>query len=388
VVGIEKFGMISLAQAFTSYLMVFTDYGFNLSATRDTALHKADSNKLRNILHAVFTTKLILSIISFIILLVVILLVPKFKAEWWLFVLSFTMVIGYVLQPVWFFQGMEQMSYIAYLNLLTKILFVGLVFIFIRTPADYIYANLFLGVGNIVSGLITLWVMYRKFGLTIGIARWHQVKHQLAEGWHIFLSNFSIHAYVYSNLFILGLFTNSTIVGYYSIAEKVIFAIRQLLSVFSQVIYPYICSLSLQAHNKIRSFFVSIYIPFALLIFVLSVLLYLFSGQVVLFLAGHPVEAISDLIKMLSFVPFIVMLNIPAYQTLLAYNFKQSYSTILVSGSILNIVLNIFLSYTFAASGTAMAVIITELFITAGLYIVLETRHSRYSLLIHSSQTL
>jgi PST family polysaccharide transporter len=388
VLGIEKFGMVSLAQAFTTYLMVFTDYGFNLSATRDIAINKADSSKLKTILDAVFTTKAILSFIGFAVMIIVVGLIPKFRDEWWLFLLSFPMVIGYVIQPVWFFQGMEQMTYIAYLNLLTKLLFTGLVFVFIRSPSDYIYANLFQGIGSILSGLITLWVVYRKFGLTIGIARWNQVKHQLSEGWHIFLSNFSIHAYVYSNLFILSLFTNSTVVGYYSIAEKVIFAVRQVLSVFSQAIYPYICSLSLQAHSKIRSFFISIYLPFALFIFCICALLYLFSGQVVIFLAGHPIASVSGLIKLLSFIPFIVTLNIPAYQTLLAYNFKQSYSAVLITGSILNIVLNIFLSYTFAASGTAMAVIITELFITIGLYIILEIKHSRYSLFIHSSQTL
>jgi PST family polysaccharide transporter len=233
-----------------------------------------------------------------------------------------------------------------------------------------------------------LYILYSKFGLTIGIARWSQVKNQLAEGWHIFLSNFSIHAYIYSNLFILGIFTNSTIVGYYSIAEKIIFAVRQLLSVFSQAIYPYICSLSLQAHSKIRAFFMSVYTPFALLIFIVSVLLYLFSEHVVLFLAGYPIDDVSHLIKMLCFVPFIVTLNIPAYQTLLAYNFKQSYSAVLVTGSVLNVALNIVLSYTFAAPGTAIAVIITELFITMGLYVILETKHARYSLFIPSSQTL
>jgi PST family polysaccharide transporter len=151
VLGIEKFGLVSLAQASITYLMVFTDYGFNLSATRDTAIHKNDKKKLKSIMDAVFTTKFILSFIGFMVLIVVTGLIPAFRDEWWLFVLSFTMVIGYVLQPVWFFQGMEQMTYIAYLNLFTKLLFTGMVFIFIRSPSDYIYANLFLGIGNIVS---------------------------------------------------------------------------------------------------------------------------------------------------------------------------------------------------------------------------------------------
>jgi len=77
----------------------------------------------------------------------------------------------------------------------------------------------------------------------------------------------------------------------------------------------------------------------------------------------------------------------PAYQTLLAYNFKQSYSAILTIGSVLNIILNFILSYTFSTTGTAVAITITEIFITAGLYLVLEVRHSRFSLIINSSHT-
>jgi PST family polysaccharide transporter len=387
VVGVEKFGLISFAQAVTTYLMVFTDYGFNLSATREVAIHKSDQKKLISIIDSVFTTKFLLCIISFLALVITVLFVPKFREEWLLFTFSFTIVIGYMLQPIWFFQGMEQMKYIAYLNLITKLLFTGLVFVFIQSPSDYLLANLFQGLGSIVSALISLWVVRKKFGLTIHLASLKQIKEQLKAGWHIFLSNFSINAYVNSNLFILAIFANNTVIGYYSIAEKVIFALRQLLSVFSQVVYPYICNLTLQSHTKIQRFFKMVYIPFAIFIFIICVLLCIFSEQVVVVLAGTLVPEISILIKILSFVPFIVLLNIPAYQTLLAYNFKQSYSAILTIGSVLNIVLNFILSYSFSATGTAVAVIITEIFITAGLYLILEVRHSRFSLFINSSQT-
>jgi PST family polysaccharide transporter len=36
----EKFGLIAFSQVFVGYFMILTDYGFNLSATRDTSINR------------------------------------------------------------------------------------------------------------------------------------------------------------------------------------------------------------------------------------------------------------------------------------------------------------------------------------------------------------
>jgi PST family polysaccharide transporter len=76
--------------------------------------------------------------------------------------------------------------------------------------------------------------------------------------------------------------------------------------------------------------------------------------------------------KILSTVPIIVVLNIAPYQTLLAYNQKKIYSKIIIYGAILNIASNIILSNVYGAIGTAISIIITELFITIAFYFALK----------------
>jgi len=70
---------------------------------------------------------------------------------------------------------------------------------------------------------------------------------------------------------------------------------------------------------------------------------------------------------MLSLVPIIVCLNIPAYQLLLAFDHKKSYLWILTLGTIVNLGANVLLAKLWEAPGTVVAIIITEIFITIGL---------------------
>ena len=46
VIGPEKFGLIAFAQAFVQYFMILTDYGFNVSATKEISLYRDEHAKV------------------------------------------------------------------------------------------------------------------------------------------------------------------------------------------------------------------------------------------------------------------------------------------------------------------------------------------------------
>lgn len=133
-IGLEKFGLVAFAQAFMSYFIIFTDYGFNLTATREIAINKDDKAKLSSIINNTLLTKIILCLLSFLILLLIISFSPYFCQYSSLYYWSFFLVVGQVLIPAWFFQGIEQMKYLTYLNLVAKIIFTVFIFILISKP--------------------------------------------------------------------------------------------------------------------------------------------------------------------------------------------------------------------------------------------------------------
>lgn len=110
ILGVEMFGLVFFAFAFMQYFIMLTDYGFGLSATREIAINRHNKNNLSNIFSAVTFIKLCLLLVSFLILCLMIIFIPKLHENWLVFLLSFLMVVGNAIYPVWFFQGMERMK--------------------------------------------------------------------------------------------------------------------------------------------------------------------------------------------------------------------------------------------------------------------------------------
>lgn len=106
VLGVEKFGLVFFVFAFMQYFIMLTDYGFGLSATREIAVNRHNKNNLSNIFSAVTFIKFILLIVSFVLLCAMVFFIPKLRENWLVFMLSFLMVVGNAIYPVWFFQGM------------------------------------------------------------------------------------------------------------------------------------------------------------------------------------------------------------------------------------------------------------------------------------------
>jgi len=372
-IGVSLFGVISVAQVVMVYLSTVSDYGFNLTATRDVALSKGDrsTEKVSRIFFTVLTSKIIITALSFLFLLILISVVPFFKANSQLYLSGFTYVIGQSLLVSWFFQGMERMKFITFSVLFARVVFAILVFVFIKQPKDAYLFLFFFGLGNIIAGFFSIYIAIHFFRLKFLYPLWPDIIHELWNGWQIMISNLSINIYLYINIFILRIFANDLIVGYYSIAEKIFFAIRQILGVFSQAIYPQLCMLTVKSKNQTVIFFKKIYLPFLLLISIGCSVVFILSPQITQIFVGNGSSLPSLLLRMLSFVPIIVCLNIPANLILLSLNKKKSYLRVSILGTIVNVCANILLANVWGATGTAFAIIITEAFITIGLNVEL-----------------
>jgi len=376
--GPEEFGLISFAQVFTQYFNILTDYGFNLSATREISIHRENKDKISEIFSSVIIIKFALLILSFVIMSVVVFSFERFKRNWLVYYLTFGTVVGQVLLPVWFFQGMEKMRYITFLNITAKLIFTVSIFAFVHRASDYLYVPLINSLSSCIVGVLSLRIVFKNFGLSFKIPKMIAIKHQLTEGWYTFISSIAISLYTISNTFILGLLTNDTIVGYYSAAEKIVRAVQGFLNPISQTIYPYISKLVKESEKKGIQFIQKVTFLIGSVSFILSVGIFISASLIVKFLLGDQYTRSIVVLKILSFLPFIIALsNVFGIQTMLNFNHKEAFSKILISASVINILLSLIFVPFYQHIGTSFATIASELFVTISMFIYLQKKGIR-----------
>ncbi len=311
--GVEYFGLLAFATATITYFGILTDYGFNLTATKEISIHREDNKRVIEIFSAVMSIKFILLLISFAILLLLISIVDKFSEHWEIYLLTFGTVVGQVLFPVWFFQGMEKMKYITYLNLLSKSIFTTAIFIFVQDKSDFFLVPLLLSIGAIVSGVISLYIIYKEFHISFKIESKETLKEYLLDGWHVFLSRFYLSLYTTTNILLLGLMTNNIAVGYYSIAEKIVVAIGGLFDPINQTIYPYLARKYRESFNlfvkflkKVSTLFIVVSSTFVLFgEFFVEELIILINGEI----NQHIVMLLSIFLLRIFVMPFGALLS-------------------------------------------------------------------------------
>ena len=137
VIGAEGFGKIAFASAIVVWIQTISDWGFNLTATRDVAQNRDNKELVSIIFSNVLWARSILTLLSGIILLLVVLLVPYLRENADIIFVTFLLVPGYILFPEWFFQAIEKMKYTTFFNLFLKLVFTVAVFVFIHKREDY-----------------------------------------------------------------------------------------------------------------------------------------------------------------------------------------------------------------------------------------------------------
>ncbi len=340
VLGPERFGIIAFAQAFIQYFTLLTDYGFNLTATREISINRNDETEISRIFISVMTIRFFLLALSLVTILLLISIIPKFNEEKDLFLLSFLAVVGTSMFPQWFYQGIEKMKFITIFSLSSKLIFTVAIFFLIKTEEDYLWTPFLNSMGYIVAGMIGLLYPFIYLKVSFSFPTLKELKFHLREGWHIFVSTVSINLYTSSNSVLLGFFTNNTIVGYYSAAERLFRAVQFLGMPIYQALFPHFSKLFVSDRKLALKQFKTIFRLTMFITFFISLFLTITSKFWIIKILGTDYQNSIAVFSILSWVIFSSWGNYTlGIQGMVNMGYKEIYSKVVLFFGILHLII-------------------------------------------------
>lgn len=373
VVGPENFGLIAFATAFIGYFQILSDYGFNLSATREISIYRENEESISKIFNSVMASKFLLLVLSFIIMTFIVFSFDIFRENWLLYFFTFGLILGNFLLPTWLFLGMERIKYISILKIGTLVIYLIMILTFVRQPSDYIYVPLINSIGAIAAGIMGLVLVHKYFNIKFALPSTKDIKLQMEKGWHLFISQIAISLYSTTNTFILGFFAPLAIVGYYAVAQTIMISLQGLITPIGNAIYPYFSKIQSEDHKRAKIELKKLLLIIGVISFLLSVILAIFSPLIIKILAGQLYLPSIQILQVLVFILFAVGVNnVLGIQGLVAFGHEKRFFQIVMFAGIFHIILLISLILLLGSIGAAIAVISTEIIIAILEYVVLR----------------
>jgi O-antigen/teichoic acid export membrane protein len=365
VLGSQNYGLIVFAQTTAFYFSIFINFGFNLTATRDISVNRDDRSKVAEIVSSVLTIKMMIFIVSLLLMAGLTYAIPRLREQRMLFLLSMLAGLSDALYPVWYFQGIEKMKYITFINVTTRILATILVFVVITRAVDYVIYPLILGIGTVTGAITGLLVVFRRHTVRFRIQSLATMKIYFSDNVLYFFSNVSTQIYVNANKIIIGIFLGMVDVAYYDVAEKVINIIKVPYSLLGQTLFPKV------SRDRNVGFLKKILIYILIFTISLIAIIYLFSPLVISFFSGSANENSIRILRVLSLtlIPIAVSL---VYGDLILINFglKTEYARMRIMGFLVYFLIfaGLYISGQLVVFNIALMVVFVEIFIAAYSY--------------------
>jgi PST family polysaccharide transporter len=237
--GKDIYGLIVFSQAVISYLVIFVNFGINTLVVKDISINRDNKLELGRIVSNVYLLKGILFIVAFVVLYLVLKILPQARGQEKLFYLSMCGALYEFLVPFWYFQGIEKMKHITYLNFVSRSVFMILIFYLIDSPDDYLKVPVINALGAIITGISGLFVIFYVHKLKVVYEGIFGLYVLLREALNFFVSDVAIKLFAGSNKVIVGSVLGYSDLALYDLADKIIHVFRVVpLNIVRDGIYP------------------------------------------------------------------------------------------------------------------------------------------------------
>lgn len=240
--GAESYGLYVFAMSIVTYFVSFVGFGFDLPAVKIIAQYPTDEKLKAHTLSCIYTAKIYLEILSLIVFSIIIFSVPYLRNNWVLLFICFSQTLTNIIFPQWYFQGLQKMRIVTYVQLGLKLISLPFIFLTIHTSNDINAFALIASITSIAGGFGAAVIIRFYDRIRIQLMPFGAVKKWFAEATPFFLSSSASLIKEQSVAILIGVFFGMKDVAIYDLANKIVAVPRLLLTSINGALFPNIVS--------------------------------------------------------------------------------------------------------------------------------------------------
>src|ERR1700734_2264175 len=236
VLGPSGWGVVVFAQAIGDVIASVVEYGFDISASRETSRQRSDPKRLSALISGVLGAKVLLAMVCIAGAIFSRRFTHHVAPSLALFWASTIWGVCQGINMLWFFQGLERMRLASMLEISGKVMATLSIFILVHKPDDGWKVMAAQCVGCVVAHGVTVVLAYREVGFRwpTPTSVWRALR--LGSSMFVFLAVQSLSGSV--NRLVLGSVAPVAVLGEYAGAERITRVFQQGMWPVNQALYP------------------------------------------------------------------------------------------------------------------------------------------------------
>ena len=309
VLGATNYGKINFASSVVSYFALVAALGINNYAVREGARIRDDKKKLEAFVDEVYSLNILSSLISLLGLFLLVMFSKKINPYRFIIIIQTMDIIFKTLGTDWINVIFEDYVYITVRYIVCYLVAILLMFGFVKTQEDYLIYAFTNIAGSVFANCYNIGYIRKKLDIHPRFFASSGIIKHIKPILIIFSSSIALQIYVNSDITLLGIFQNDTVVGYYSVAVKVYLLVKSLINSFMQVGIPrFSFELSKSTQKDINTQYYSIFSILVVFLGPACVGLYSLSDNIIELFGGVEYLAASKALQFLSIALFFASL--------------------------------------------------------------------------------
>lgn len=372
--GEENFGKSAIGLSIAFFIVVFIDFGCDILGVKDISINRDNIDKRNHIISRVVYIKCFFTILLSILFFIAINQIEFFHKDKELFYFSFPVFIAQIVNPLWIFQGLEKFNLFSYFSILSKSIYILLIFYFLDQKSDYVYINLAFGLSVFIAGIVFFFVLNKRYEFVfVPIPLSELYKYMYANKTYV-LSQTFIWMQLYSPILLINYFGTTIQVGQFRIVDQIISIFKTYILLSFNFIYPKICfEFDKNANQAIKSWKLFNIANFVFL-FTLIILLFTLSYEIVDYYNINNKAYMSNLLQTALIYPILFFIVYAFKQLLLALHYEKIFSRIIIVMSVLNLIIISIVYEKYSLFGVFYSFIFVE-FLTLIILITLTSKN-------------